>query len=205
MTLRVIGAGFGRTGTMSLKAALERLGLGKCYHMLELAQNPHHAELWQRAHRGEAVAWDTLFEGYQAAVDWPSCNFWREQLAHYPDARVLLSLRSPDSWYDSVMETIYAFSHAALESGDPRLQAHARLADELIWQGVFDGRIGDRAHAIDTFERHNQAVIDAVPAARLLVFEARDGWAPLCRFLDVAVPDEPYPRVNTRDQFPPTL
>ena len=183
---------------MSLKAALEQLGLRKCYHMIEAVQHPEHWPQWTRAQRGEAVDWDALFEGYRAAVDWPSCSFWRQQHAHYPRARVVLTLRAAESWYESVMETIYAYTQAALESEDPQVRAHAQWSSELIWQGVFGGRMHDRAHVIDTYERHNRHVIENVPPEQLLVFRASEGWEPLCRFLDVPEPSEPFPRVNTR-------
>jgi hypothetical protein len=201
MTLKVVGAGFGRTGTLSLKNALEQLGFSKCYHMMEVRMNPSHVELWRALGRGEPVDLEALFEGYQASVDWPSCNFWREQLEAFPEARVILSLRDPERWYESVMNTIYPSSAAARASGDPAAQPFAALAFELIWDGLFDGRMDDKDHVIGVFEAHNRHVIDSVPADRLLVFEASQGWEPLCEFLDVTVPDEPYPKVNTTEDF----
>ena len=111
MGLKIIGAGFGRTGTLSLKNALEQLGFDKCYHMLEVFQNPGHHQRWLDIHHGGKADWDDLFQGYQASVDWPSCNFWREQMAYYPDAKVILSLRDADSWHKSVMNTIYPSSY----------------------------------------------------------------------------------------------
>ncbi|XOV89953.1 MAG: sulfotransferase family protein [Pseudomonadota bacterium] len=201
MALRVIGAGFGRTGTLSLKFALERLGFDACYHMLELHKHPEHRELWAQAHRGENINWDALFDGYQASVDWPSCNLWREQLAHFPDAKVILSLRDPDRWYDSVMATIYQASSTGLSSADPERKAGAAWAHDIIWNRVFDNRMTDRDHVISVFNAHNEAVRAEVPADKLLVFEASAGWNPLCEFLQVAVPDEDYPRVNSTEEF----
>jgi hypothetical protein len=201
MTLRIVGAGFGRTGTLSLKLALEKLGFDKCYHMMEVHQHPDHRELWSRAHAGEDIDWDALFDGYQASVDWPSCNLWREQLAHFPDAKVILSLRDPNKWYDSVMSTIYKFSSAGADSEDENVRAGARWAHEIIWDRVFDGRMDDREYVIRKFRAHNKSVRREVPVNKLLVFEASQGWAPLCEFLDVAIPDEPYPRVNTTEEF----
>jgi hypothetical protein len=201
MALEVIGTGFGRTGTLSLKLALERLGFERCYHMVEVQQTPAHADVWRRAHRGESIDWDALFEGYRAAVDWPSCNLWREQLAHFPEARVLHTRRDPDRWYESVMSTIYPTSREARTSDDPAQRAFGHWADEIVWQHVFEGRMEDRAHVIGVFERHDEAVRREVPADRLLVFEASQGWEPLCAFLEVDVPDEPYPRTNTREQW----
>lgn len=199
--IRLIGAGFGRTGTLSLKHALEKLGLDKCYHMAEVMKNPQHMPVWQAAHNGESIDWAALFTGYQASVDWPSCNLWREQLAAFPEAKVLLSLRDKDRWYDSVMATIYAFSKAGLTSDNPQRRAGAQWAHEVIWQRVFDGKMDDRAHVTRVFEQHNRQVIEEVPADRLLVFEATQGWQPLCDFLQLPVPAEPYPRVNSREEF----
>lgn len=201
MALEVIGAGFGRTGTMSLKGALERLGFDRCYHMAEVYENPHHVPLWSRAHAGEPVDWSGLFEGFRAAVDWPSCNLWREQLAHFPDAKVLLSLRDADGWYRSVMNTIWPSTQGHLASGDPNRERMARWIQEVVWDHVFDGRLADRDHVIGIYEAHNRAVIDEVPADRLLVYRPGDGWEPLCDFLGVPVPDEPYPHKNTTEQF----
>jgi hypothetical protein len=199
--LEVIGAGFGRTGTLSLKSALERLGFERCYHMAELGRNPSHAALWSQAHRGEAIDWDALFEGYRASVDWPSCNLWREQLAHFPDAKVLLSLRDSERWYESIMSTIYGFTAASLEAEDETARTRGRWAMEIVWDHVFDGRMDDREHVIGVFEAHNAAVIREVPAEKLLVYMPGDGWEPLCAFLGVDVPDVEYPRLNTTEQF----
>lgn len=201
MPIRVIGAGFGRTGTLSLKQALEQLGFDKCYHMVEVFQNAHHLDLWMQATRGETVDWPELFSGYRASVDWPSCNFWELQLEAFPAAKVILSERDPGRWYDSVMNTIYPSSIKARESGDPAMKAWVDMAFELIWDGTFHGRIEDREHAIDVYLAHNEYVKKQAPQDRLLVFEPSQGWEPLCGFLGCPVPDEPYPRVNTTEEF----
>ncbi len=201
MTIKVVGAGFGRTGTLSLKKALEQLGFEKCYHMVEVGHHPEHKQRWAEAHRGINIDWDQLFEGYQASVDWPSCNLWREQAAYFPDSKILLSLRDPDSWYDSVMNTIYPSSSALVDSEDENLRASGHWAMEVIWNRIFDNRMEDRAHVINVFNQHNQSVIDEVPADRLLVFEAKDGWVPLCDFLEVPLPESDYPKVNTTEEF----
>ena len=201
MTIKVVGAGFGRTGTLSLKQALERLGFTRCYHMMELDIERDEDLAFRALHRGEHVDFDTLFAGYQASVDWPSCNFWREQLAHYPSAKVILSERDPGRWYESVMNTIYPSSKAMRSVQDPAVQRRVQMVYEVIWDGVFDGRIEDRDHAIEVYLRHNQQVKDELPADRLLVFEASQGWAPLCEFLEVPVPAEAFPRVNSTEDF----
>ena len=201
MALKVIGAGFGRTGTLSLKLALEQLGYDACYHMLEVHKHDGHQAFWRRAARGEPVDWHWVFEGYQASVDWPACNFWREQMVAFPDAKVLLSLRDADAWYRSVMNTIWPSSRHLIHSDNAAERAAGEMAYEVIWNRVFDGRMDDREHVIERFHAHNQSVIDAVPEDRLLVYRPGDGWEPLCAFLDCAVPDTPYPKVNTTEQF----
>jgi hypothetical protein len=201
MALEVIGAGFGRTGTLSLKFALEKLGFVKCYHMQEIRAHPEHVPMWLAAHRGEAVDWDVLYRGYRATVDWPSCNMWQTHAALYPDAKVILSTRDPQKWYESVMNTIYKASTAMTKSDDPSLRRFGEFACEIAWRYVFDNRIEDRAYAISVYNAHVARVIATLPKSRLLVFDAKEGWEPLCRFLGVAVPDEPYPRVNTTEDF----
>lgn len=201
MSLQVIGAGFGRTGTMSLKLALEQLGFDKCYHMIEVFGQPEHIPIWSAAHRGEAIDWHALYRGYRAAVDWPACNLWREQLAAFPEAKVILSTRDPERWYDSVMNTIYPSSMAAANSEDPGQRQFGQWAVDIIWKRVFDGRMEDKDHVLAVYDRHVQAVMREAPADRLLVFEAADGWAPLCTFLGVPQPDADYPRTNTTEDF----
>lgn len=201
MSLKVIGAGFGRTGTLSLKGALERLGFGTCYHMVEVFGNPKHMPIWTEAQQGNPVDWDALFEGYQSSVDWPSCNFWREQLEHFPDAKVILTKRDPEKWYTSIMNTIYNKSLTGSEFANEKSRMFRAWVDDIIWNPVFDDRLDDRAHVIDVFNRHNQSVIDSVAPEKLLVYTPGDGWGPLCAFLGVALPDEEYPHVNTTKEF----
>ena len=201
MALEVIGAGYGRTGTLSLKFALEKLGFDKCYHMMEVFQHPEHVPMWAAAQRGEHVDWNKLYDGYSATVDWPSCNFWREHAAFYPKAKVILSTRDPDKWYESVMNTIYVASTGMLNSPDPQLRAMGEWATRLTWDGVFGGRMHDKAHVLDVLRKHEATVKATIPRERLLVFDAKEGWEPLCRFLGKPVPAEPYPRVNTREDF----
>lgn len=201
MGLDVVGAGFGRTGTLSLKQGLERLGFVKCYHMMEVMGHPEHVSLWAAAHRGEAVDWDALFEGYRASVDWPSCNLWRELADYYPEAKVILSTRDPELWYESVRQTIYPSSIALVDSENEVMRGFARWVNEIIWERVFDGRLDDRSHCIRIFRAHEAAVKAAVSPERLLVFDPSEGWEPLCEFLGAPVPDEPFPRVNTTEEF----
>ena len=201
MSIKVIGAGFGRTGTLPLKFALESLGFDKCYHMMEVMQNPEHVEIWEKVAEGESIDWPKLFKGYQASVDWPSANFWSEQMQAFPEAKVILTRRDPERWYDSVMNTIWKSSSAGEHHEDPTRRRHAQMAFNVIWEPIFGRRMDDRAHVIQCFEAHNQRVIDGVPADNLLIYEPGDGWEPLCDFLQVAVPDTDYPKVNTTEEF----
>jgi hypothetical protein len=205
MPLTVIGAGLGRTGTLSLKAALEQLGFARCYHMTEVLAHPEHIPAWDAAARGEPVDWEALFRGYQATVDWPGCNFYAEFLRLYPDAKVILTVRDPDRWYDSARQTIYYVRHAFpgwMTPLLPRMGRFQPMLDRLIWVGMFHGRFEDRSYAIEVFNRHNEEVKRVVPNDRLLVYEVNEGWGPLCKFLGVPVPeDKPFPRLNDAAEF----
>lgn len=201
MSLAVIGTGFGRTGTLSLKGALEKLGFGRCYHMMEVLSNPRHAPVWSAAAKGEPVDWDALFEGYGSTVDWPSTRFWRELLARFPDARVVHTERDPELWYESVRNTIYQAMSSSAEIDHEGLRSQRDLARKIVLEQTFGARFEDREHALEVFRRHNRAVRDEVDPERLLIFEVAEGWAPLCRFLDRPEPDEPFPRVNTTEEF----
>jgi hypothetical protein len=199
MALSIVGAGLGRTGTLSLKVALERLGFGPCYHMTEVFSHPQHVALWSDA-LGGRFAWDELFAGYRAAIDWPACHFWRELADHAPGAKVILTLRSPESWYASIRETIFEVLRAEPPPA-PEMQAWHRMVKELIAERTFGSDFPDRERAIAVYERHNDAVKRALPPERLLVYEVAQGWDPLCRFLGAPVPAEPFPRVNSKDEF----
>jgi hypothetical protein len=201
MPLSVIGAGFGRTGTLSLKLALEQLGFGPCHHMLEVFAHPAQAATWRAAAAGEAVGWDALLAGYGASVDWPSCHFWRELSAHYPAAKVILTVRSPDSWYESFSATIGKAAESKIAPPDPGLRQVLAMAQFLVMECTFAGRLGEPAHAKAVFNRHNAAVVAGLPSDRLLQFNVAEGWAPLCRFLDRPIPSEPFPRANSREEF----
>jgi hypothetical protein len=168
--------------------------------MMEVFEHPDHVPMWTAAARGEPVDWDVLYQAYHATVDWPSAYFWRQLAAHYPAAKVILSRRSPDSWYESVSNTIYQ-AMTAWAPEDPALRARLDMARDIVLDRTFGGRFEDREHAIAVYERHNAEVQDAIEPGRLLVFEAAQGWEPLCAFLGVAVPAEPFPRVNTTDDF----
>jgi hypothetical protein len=201
MTLAVVGAGFGRTGTLSLKAALETLGFAPCHHMVEVARQPADALLWTTAARSAAPDWPALVRGYAAAVDWPAAAFWRELASAFPTARVILTVRDSAAWYASFRETILARTRSLAPPRDSPLRAIYDLTQELIFDGVFAGQAADEAHAIAVYEAHNRRVVDCIARERLLVYDLTDGWAPLCRFLQRPIPSEPFPHLNTRAGF----
>ncbi len=205
--MRVIGAGFGRTGTTSLKAALKELGFGPAYSLTEAFAHPEHVELWEAARHND-VDWQSFLADYDVAVDWPACAFYEQIMEAFPGASVILTLRDPERWYESMRSTIYqirrltrgpspvraAFAFAGVFA--PSVTGVVRLADRLVWEDTFEGRFEDRNYAKEVFGRHNEAVRHRVPPERLLVFEVREGWAPLCEFLGVEVPEAPFPHLN---------
>jgi hypothetical protein len=193
VTLRVVGAGVGRTGTTSLKVALERLLGAPCYHMIEVFTHPDHVGRWLAAGRGEPVDWRALFRGYAAAVDWPVAAYWPEVSAAFPDAIVLLSVRDPASWWKSASSTIFPASREA--------RGEWKEMTDVMWSRHFTLALDDEAASLEAYARHNADVRARVPNERLVEWRASDGWGPLCAALGVPVPSEPFPRVNTTDEF----
>lgn len=202
--MQIIGAGFGRTGTASMKAALEHIGFGACYHMFDVIADPSRMQDWRRAIDGEEMDWTKVFEGYQSTVDWPGCTFWRELVDAFPDAKVLLTVRDPERWYDSTLNTIYQIYSQPTDPAMPREMSEIfrPTVGKIIWNGTFDGRFEDREHAIKVFEQHNEEVRSTVPADRLLEYKVGSGWEPLCDFLGVTVPEEDFPHVNDSASMP---
>lgn len=203
MSLKVIGAGFGRTGTLSMKAALEQLGYNKCHHMLEVFPSDKQLNAWHAIGEGSAPDWDDIFEGFQASVDFPSSAYWRELAAHYSDAKIILTTRSFDSWYESAMETIYPVSRdiPGWMTVIPKVRKIKEMTYGTIWSRLFDDRFEDKEHARAVFEKHEADVKAAFGPDRLLVFHPKEGWEPLCAFLGQPVPDTPFPNVNDRADF----
>src|SRR5215203_6053395 len=209
-SVKVIGAGYGRTGTASLKAALEELGFGPCYHMIEIFEHPEHADFWEAAWRGEPVDWDGVLGGYQATVDWPACTFYGELLQRHPEAKVLLSVRDPEQWYESTRSTIHELTTISTHSLFSRVGLALlslfkfgtftirplQIAEQIVVRGTFGGKFEDKHHAIEVFNRHNEEVKRHVPPDKLLVYEVKEGWGPLCEFLGVEEPAKPFPRLN---------
>jgi hypothetical protein len=194
MALKLIGAGLGRTGTVSLKIALEQLGFGPCYHMSELFRNPSRAPLWVQAAQGRS-GWDEVLAGYVATVDYPGCSFWRELARFYPTAKILLSVRDAEQWFESTQATIFSPAMTAGLGSSPL----GEFFETTVWSR-FGDRIHDRDFMVASFRSHNEDVQREIPPERLLVYDVRQGWGPLCQFLGVAVPGSPFPRVNTREE-----
>jgi hypothetical protein len=201
VTLKIVGAGFGRTGTKSLKFALEMLGVGPCYHMTELHQNPEQLTFWQEAASTGKTDWDALFDGYESCVDWPAAFYWRELAAYYPDAKVLLSVRSAESWVKSIQSTIFK-GLKTLPDMPPGMERDRRAMNyEIIAKRSFDERLDDTDYLISAFNDHIAEVQRSIPAERLLTYDGAQGWEPLCDFLGVPAPEEDYPFTNTTADF----
>lgn len=202
MSIEVIGVGLGRTGTASLKLAIEQLGFGPCHHMLEVLQNEGMGPLWSARARGEPVPWSRLLGGYRATLDWPSVYFWRDLVREYPGAKVILTLRDPQAWYASISATIFRALAAPLPSEPGPVREQRAMALDIIVERHFEGRAHDIEHALSVYARHNAQVQAEVPSGRLLVYDVARGWEPLCAFLGMPVPDAPFPHTNRRDEFP---
>ena len=193
MTLQVIGAGFGRTGTDSMRNALNILGVGPTHHMFELSVGSPLRDLWLEMVSGAAADWDKLFTGYNACVDWPSAHYWRELIEVYPEAKILLTMRTAESWWASFEATILKIILTGAKTDN--------FAQMLVAEQVFDGRPDDREYAIATYSRNTEEVIETVDAQRLLIHNLGDGWTPLCEWLGLQVPNVEYPSGNTTKNF----
>jgi hypothetical protein len=198
MALEVIGPGFGRTGTMSFKAALELLGFAPCYHMVEVYDHEGHVDAWTEAINGGDPDLNALLSNFRAVVDWPACSFWKRLKAANPSAKVVLTRRDPDAWYESMTNTIFLALRA--ETSDEKLARWRVATRELIFSQTFGDRF-DRDAVVGALQAHEADVIASVPADELLVYTVGDGWEPLCEFLDVSVPAEPFPRTNSTAEF----
>jgi len=198
VSLKVVGSGLGRTGTKSLQTALNMLGFGPCHHMVEVFAHPESVPLWIEAGAGRPD-WDAIFAGYHSMVDYPGAAFWRELADYYPEAKVLHSERDPDQWFESTQATIFAPGGPAATA----IQSGQGLFSDFFkgFSGAFMAHMHDRAFMTDYFRAHNAAVRAAIPPDRLLVYKAGQGWEPLCAFLGVPVPSEPYPSENSRAEF----
>ena len=201
MSLKVIGSGFGRTGTMSMKQALGVLGFGPCHHMIEVMENPAQPAHWKAIAAREQVDWADVFEGYTSQVDWPGAHVWQETSIAFPDARVIHTERPEVDWWNSFNGIIGKFFTVA-----PNMDLPPHIADifeTMIGWFVKEtfGDVTDRDSAIAAYRLNNQKVRETIPADRLLVMNVADGWEPLCRFLEVPIPDTAFPHSHPKDEF----
>lgn len=212
MSIKVIGTGLGRTGTHSLKIALEQLGFGKCYHMVELLNNPAGLTYFEQAERGENVDWDSLFQGYLSAVDYPVARYYKPLIAKYPDAKLVHTTRNPEAWYESCKNTIFwatkpdagrIFSMMVRMPFSPTIRKRLPV---LKYNGSlidleFGKDLNDKTKVMDYFKKRDEEILKTVPKERLIIYNVKDGWEPLCKFLNVPVPSNPFPKSNTTEEF----
>ncbi|MBP9192146.1 MAG: sulfotransferase family protein [Ignavibacteria bacterium] len=212
MALKIIGSGLGRTGTYSLKLALEILGFGKCYHMTELFQNPSGVKYFTDAENDMIVEWDKLFHGFNSAVDYPVARYFKKIFSYYSHAKVIHTVRDPEDWYKSATATIFPagnpFSWKILKLAVHlpfSVQAIKRIPVLMYSRKLshleFGNDLKDKEKVISEFNFHTEDVIRTIPKEKLLVFDVRSGWLPLCGFLGVPVPDVPFPVSNSREEF----
>lgn len=202
MALKVIGAGFGRNGTNSLRLALNELGLGPCHHMYEISDEaPEQIGMWDAIADGSSRDWGKVFDGFQSQVDWPGCHYWRELADFYPDAKIILSVRDPDAWVKSFLSTIAPYIDKRGQHGDENRNRKSEMVYEIVAGQTFGGNYTDPAHLKKVYLAHTAKVQATIPAARLLTYDVREGWPSLCNFLEVPIPDTPFPNTNSSKLF----
>lgn len=213
MSIKVIDAGLPRTGTNTLKESLEKLGFSKTYHMKELLVHPENLHYWLTLRDTGTTDWDALYNGYQATVDFPAYPWYKEHIKRYPEAKVILTVRPFEKWYTSVQSTIWKAGPQTFREKlammskmllSPRLRSVincVKLSKEMIFKKHFEGRFEDVDFAEKVFNKHIEDVKTYVPADNLLVYDVSEGWEPLCKFLNVPVPNEPMPHLNKKENF----
>jgi hypothetical protein len=169
--------------------------------MFEVRDHPERLSDWQAASHGEVVDWDHVFRGYRSQVDWPGARYWRELADYYPQAKVILTVRDPDDWFDSVQKTVGPFVMARGTHPSPHADAIAEMAHKAIVVPIFDDRLSDRNHATRVFRDHIADVQSTISQGRLLTFDVLEGWEPLCDFLGVDAPGSPFPVTNSSKEF----
>lgn len=192
--MKVIGVGIGRTGTLSLKVALETIGYHPCYHLLDVYKKPGILRILLAVGDGKELEWRDLFKHYRAGVDFPFTTQYKIYLQNYPETKVILTVRDPDEWYDSARQTIYHIQRILIRY----LPGGRKVGEKTIWYQLFENRFEDREFAIRAFKQHTEQVKQTVAPEQLLIFNVKDGWEPLCAFLQVPLPDEPFPHANQR-------
>ena len=200
MPLDIIGVGYGRTGTLSLKQALEILGYSDCYHMSEVVAHPEHSALWINAWKGDD-SWEAIFDGYRATVDWPAVAFWPRLMNYYPKAKLILTTRDVESWYRSASNTIFKAMKEGMLSDEPARRERIEMAKDIIVDGTFGGDLDDKATVLAAYQQNIDRIYNEVPKERLIIFDSAEGWDPLCEALGTPIPKVPYPRINTTEEF----
>jgi hypothetical protein len=213
MSLEIIGTGLARTGTMSLKVALEHLTGDKCFHMIELLKNPKRVEIIKKGYESNQFDWDKFFEGYSSAVDYPTCLYYKELLNQNPNAKVIHTVRDFDSWYESVKQTVYRgkpkkavdfmriIKNMLFSSEYRKVAPVFMFNDKLIWQGHFESKFEDKEFMRKKYKDHEEEVKNTVDKERLLMYDVKEGWEPLCNFLGKNIPKIAFPRANQRMEF----
>lgn len=201
--LRLINAGLGRTGTTSLKVALDQLGFGPCYHMLDLISSDERLKQWEKiVCDGQQPDWEAVFDGYTSAVDGPNAIYYEQIMKAFPEAKIILTLRDAERWYQSTYDTVYQFAvkyrENPAETGSLQSRLY-RVTNTMFWDGLFGGRFTDKEYAIEVYHNHNQEAIQSVDPGNLLVYDVKQGWEPLCAFLGVDVPPEDFPHANSSE------
>ncbi|CAH1210592.1 Sulfotransferase family protein [Candidatus Nitrotoga sp. BS] len=201
--MKIIGCGFGRTGSLSMKIALEQLGFGPCHHMHEVIANPDkHLPYWLAASKGEKIDWDEALAGYESCVDWPTAAYWPALAEHFPDAKILLTTRTAESWYSSISKTIFkVISDGVNEAPSDKPNPFGEMLVRMIMKNTFKGNIADRSHCINIFNQNVKSVREGFKGDKLFVYNNGDGWEGLCQWLDVLIPDTPFPRTNNEQEF----
>jgi hypothetical protein len=203
--LKLINAGLGRTGTTSLKVALERLGFGPCYHMFDVISSEERLRQWENiVCDGQPPDWEVVFDGYTSAVDGPCAIYYRQIMEAFPQAKVILTVRDAERWYQSTHDTLYQFALRNREdpAGPGSRQSRLyRVTNTMVWDGLFGGRFTDKDHATEVFRRRNQEIVRSVDPGRLLVYDVTQGWEPLCAFLGADPPPEEFPHVNDTESM----
>ncbi len=201
MALDVIGIGYGRTGTETLRAALNILGFGPCHHMHVMRDQPDTFPVWRDFAAGMHRDWDRLYDGFRSAVDFPTAAYWRDLFEHYPDARFILTTRDPDRWYDSATASVLKLLAERDQITDPHHSEILEFSEQIVGQEYFHGRGPDRDYMLDRFRRHETNVRERIPPEQLLVYRVSEGWSRLCSFLDVQIPETPFPFANKLDEY----
>lgn len=213
MAIKVIGVGGPRTGTATLKEALEIIGFGKCYHMEWLFNHQEDLKYWHELFDTGTTNFDRLFDGFQSTVDFPGYLNYQALFKQYPTAKFVLNDRDPEAWYESAKHTVHSVTPQTFTQKLKmlrkmifsrrfrRLAQSFRLVEKYLWKGKYNGEFQNKEKTIARYKAFQEEVINTIPAEQLLVYKVSDGWEPLCEFLEVPIPEEVFPHKNKRKNF----